>query len=335
MKKHAVKAESCPNCGQQLNGENFCPNCGQPNDARRISTRDFIRESLSNLFALDGRIAHTLHHLFRYPGRIPIEFIHGKRMQYMNPIRIYFISSLLLLFILQFDKDASMVEINNEVKEGVEDGLAESSVQNIAETESGNGKTDTATAEVPLPVSESEEEQFGKIERMMNFYEAHPDLPVETALDSMELSPNFGNKFLYAQAAKLADFDDEEFSRYFFSKLFWVLFLFLPILALLLNLLYFRRKYHYPEHLFFTFYSQSVFFILMSVSLLFYLIFDQDAILVIGFVCFAVYLFISLRKFYGQGFGKTLFKFILLNSLAVPVFVFFFVVAMMVAFVLF
>lgn len=95
------KAQQCPNCEQALQGEAYCPNCGQKNDLRRITLWNFISESLSNFFAIDGRFFHTFRQLFSAPGKVPKDFLHGKRNRYMNPIRVYFLSSLLLLFVLQ------------------------------------------------------------------------------------------------------------------------------------------------------------------------------------------------------------------------------------------
>ena len=106
----------------------------------------------------------------------------------------------------------------------------------------------------------------------------------------------------------------------FLHKLPLLLFVSLPIFALLLKLLYFRRKkFYYADHGIFSIYHYifSFFLLLLVLSL------DElgdftgwdifDIMALILFLSGGVYLFMAMRRFYGQGFFKTLFKFTLLN----------------------
>ena len=63
----------------------------------------------------------------------------------------------------------------------------------------------------------------------------------------------------------------------------------------------------------FSFYSQALFFILLIVSFLIDQIFGTTSI---GWfiLIFAVYLFLGMRRFYGQGWFKTTVKYIFLNT---------------------
>ncbi|MDZ7845872.1 MAG: DUF3667 domain-containing protein [Owenweeksia sp.] len=84
------KTEQCPNCNQPLSGENYCSNCGQKNDVQRLTMWHMVRESLSNFFSFDGRFFRTLYQLFRYPGKVPHDYMMGKRMRYMHPFVFIF-----------------------------------------------------------------------------------------------------------------------------------------------------------------------------------------------------------------------------------------------------
>ena len=315
-----TKTDHCLNCCQPLQGENFCPRCGQKNDASKLTVKHFLSEIISNLFAFDGRFYYTLFNLFRYPGKVPDDFIAGKRTRYMHPVRIYFLASILLLFIIQLKSGPALDMVNiDENSPGVETGT-------LADTLEYTGPTITTS-----PAGE-DPGIFEKIQIMSDYYSAHRETNVSTALDSMNFPVDFYHRFLYKQAIKTADFDDDEFNRYLFSKLFWVFFLFLPISALLLKLLYIRRPFYYPEHLFFTFYTQSAFFILLALSLPWP---NGERIAATVSILFGIYLFIAMKRFYKQGFRKTLLKFILLNMLMIPSFVTFFLLSTLVVFILF
>ncbi len=106
----------------------------------------------------------------------------------------------------------------------------------------------------------------------------------------------------------------------FLHKLPVLLFVSLPVFALLLKLLYLRRKkYYYADHGIFSIYHYIFsFFLFMLVFGLDKLndYVKWDALEILSLVIFlsgGVYLFMAMRRFYGQGFFKTLIKFILLN----------------------
>lgn len=96
------------------------------------------------------------------------------------------------------------------------------------------------------------------------------------------------------------------------AKLPFVVFLFLPLFTVFLFVVYIRKKYTYTDHLIFSFHNQSLLFILLILS------FTVDAIFKwsttgLFLLLFAVYLFKAMRRFYGQGYLKTLIKYVFLN----------------------
>ena len=109
----------------------------------------------------------------------------------------------------------------------------------------------------------------------------------------------------------------------FLHSLPQMLFVSLPLVALLLKLLYVRRRkeFYYISHLIFTAYLYIFMFLLLLV------IFGLDRLnssLHWGFLTFLstvfiisifVYEYLALKNFYRQGWGKTFLKFILINIL--------------------
>ncbi len=101
----------CHNCGSPLKGdENFCPYCGQKNDISPLSISKFASSLIDNFFNLDNKIWRSIIFLIKSPGKVPKEYIAGKRVTYSNPFRfllqlsiLYFLLSGLIHFFTKKD----------------------------------------------------------------------------------------------------------------------------------------------------------------------------------------------------------------------------------------
>ncbi len=90
--------EQCPNCEQAV-GSNFCGHCGQRTLEPRGSTWALVGDFLREFFSLDGKMVRTFLTLGQ-PGRLTERFFAGKRASYVNPIRLYLVSSLLFFIVV-------------------------------------------------------------------------------------------------------------------------------------------------------------------------------------------------------------------------------------------
>jgi hypothetical protein len=106
------------------------------------------------------------------------------------------------------------------------------------------------------------------------------------------------------------------FVRQLISTVPFAIFLFLPLFTIFLRLVYIRKSYTYTDNLIFSFHSQSLFFILLIVS---FLVDAAFGVTSIGWflLVFLVYLYLSMRRFYGQGWLKTILKYLFLNTIFV------------------
>jgi len=92
---------SCANCRNALPGQaTYCPVCGQSVKEITRPWRDAIRELLTELLDFDGRMLVSLRLLLTRPGFLSYEYIHGRRVSYTSPIRMYLVISLVFFFIL-------------------------------------------------------------------------------------------------------------------------------------------------------------------------------------------------------------------------------------------
>lgn len=89
----------CANCGATLMGP-VCHACGQHADLYKRPVWRLIADSVSDMFALDGRVVRTLVALMAFPGRVTRDYLKGRRGRYIPPFRLYLIASLAFFLIL-------------------------------------------------------------------------------------------------------------------------------------------------------------------------------------------------------------------------------------------
>ncbi len=138
------------------------------------------------------------------------------------------------------------------------------------------------------------------------------------ALDSLNHKKTRFNKYIYHRAIKTNDLDEtygQELIEFIISKLPFIIFFFLPLFALAIWLLYIRKSFNYMEHLVFIFHTQTMFFILLGITILLGEIIKSEAVTGIAMLVFLFYLYKAMRTFYNQGRAKTIVKFLLVNVL--------------------
>lgn len=161
---------------------------------------------------------------------------------------------------------------------------------------------------------------FYKSKSFMDYQKEHPKVEALTAIDELGYEKSYWNVFLYSKATDWNEAieDPENFGNQLmdrvFSRISVALFFLLPIFTLVVSLLYIRRKYNYTENLVFVFHVQTVFFLLLLIFLIANRIFPSNAIYFIFTLTFMIYLYKAMKRFYGQGWFKTLVKYFLLNT---------------------
>jgi hypothetical protein len=91
----------CHNCGAAVSG-NFCANCGQETVLHVASAREFLHEFIGHYVALEGKLWKTLGLLLFRPGMLTAEYIAGRRVRYVQPLRIYLTLSILFFALLKY-----------------------------------------------------------------------------------------------------------------------------------------------------------------------------------------------------------------------------------------
>src|ERR1700761_9014191 len=98
MARHHLRNDkTCLNCGKIVE-ERFCSHCGQENLEPVESVGHLIGHFFEDLTHFDGKFFVTVKDLLIKPGFLTREYVAGRRMTYLNPIRMYiFISAVFFL----------------------------------------------------------------------------------------------------------------------------------------------------------------------------------------------------------------------------------------------
>ena len=110
---HLRHDKTCLNCGATVE-ERFCTRCGQENLEPKESVGHLIRHFFEDITHFDGKFFVTVKDLIIRPGFLTREYVAGRRVSYLNPIRMYiFISAV--FFVVAFagsEESASHQEDN-------------------------------------------------------------------------------------------------------------------------------------------------------------------------------------------------------------------------------
>src|SRR5205823_6628003 len=87
----------CENCGAQLTGR-YCAQCGQAAVDYRRSFRHVIVDVLDSFLSWDSKFFGTIGLLITRPWRLTNEFLAGKRIRHVHPLRLYLLASILFFF---------------------------------------------------------------------------------------------------------------------------------------------------------------------------------------------------------------------------------------------
>ncbi len=328
------RGKECLNCGLPLQGEeNFCPNCGQRNDVRKLNFGNFLSTIFSEFISYDSKFWRTIFILILKPGKVSKDYINGKRAQYVNPFRFYLTVSIIFFLLLSLYNKYDALKNSGETKKTTKVEKAQIATNKKKGEEKAFQILDSIKKANPkdkdlqslnnqefnvdsLGFSKKNKGIAKKLIKYNGFYKNHKSLSVEAALDSMGDLHSFWNRFYYTKtgdAYKVLENKGADLNKKIISNLSIALFIFLPLFTLFLKLFYIRGSLNYMEHLIFVFNTQAVFFLLMILLLSINFFTQNESIATIFIVLFLIYLYMSLLKFYNQGWFKTLIKFSIFN----------------------
>src|SRR5688572_19737879 len=94
----------CANCHAELSGE-YCAACGQRHEPHIHTVAHFAGEAFESISHADSRLWRTLWYLFARPGFLTREFFAGRRVAYLPPFRLYLVLSVLVFLLSGLTSD--------------------------------------------------------------------------------------------------------------------------------------------------------------------------------------------------------------------------------------
>tara|TARA_R110000803_G_scaffold210824_2_gene284008 strand:+ start:27678 stop:28919 length:1242 start_codon:yes stop_codon:yes gene_type:complete len=91
----------CENCHAKVSGS-YCSQCGQSIESTIKYFWSVLLHLLDDIFSFDSRASRTLKPLLLKPGFLTQEYIQGRRVHYVPPLRLYLFISIIFFISLNF-----------------------------------------------------------------------------------------------------------------------------------------------------------------------------------------------------------------------------------------
>ena len=326
---HLRKEKNCLNCGAEVPGR-YCSNCGQENLVPKETTAHLIQHFISDLTHYDSQFLVTLKYLLFKPGFLTLEYLKGRRIRYLNPVRMYFFISF-LFFIILFAKRSRevneaghhpIVQNLNGARQMLADSL-KSSLRGKEPVSYRRKLRDSIIREIAIsldtPVIQVKKDEsigFFLSERGFKFtlvetlYSSIPEYDsVQKTLPEKDRDRFIGRLFvkkLIDIKKRLGSNSQITVTEEFQHNVPKLMFILLPVFALLIKLFYMRNKNKYAADIIFSINYHSFAFLLLLVMYVVNLMLPFTIVnLIIFFMSLFLllfYLIIALRKVYGQNY---------------------------------
>ncbi len=312
------KEYDCLNCGVTVQGK-YCQDCGQKNIEPKETLWSMVVHFFTDITHFDGKFFKTLGILFTQPGLLSLEYVKGRRVKYLNPIRMYVFTSWIFFSFLLLT--VTLPDYSNT--------FSEADTENLVDIALAKAKNATDSAAI--------RQAFGSIgvkdsiqtsgERLKVPVMEGRQTNVSISVPNDSTSMGWGKKLLQPLEGKANNtgFWTKVIEK-FIHSFPYLLFVSLPLYAFFLYLLYWRQRhrFYYADHGLFLIHLYIFTFVWMLVYIGLSKIPEFDSWpfdVFIGWTMFGMfvygvyYAYKSMRVFYGQGRAKTLLKFVAFNGM--------------------
>ncbi|MWB96239.1 DUF3667 domain-containing protein [Flavobacterium sp. GA093] len=294
--------KTCLNCRHVVE-QKYCPNCGQENTDSRKTFHHLFIHFFEDLTHYENAFWKTIRNLLFKPSTLTKEYLSGKRLSYLAPVRLYIFISFITFLLLAFFPS----NVNEAINKSQAEIAKEIPVENKAYYDKVNKK-------INEKINEKVHEKAPKSIIM--------DLSSVRELDSVQKygKPNDKyNEFEYWAIKRILTVSEhytqkemlEKFLESFFHNIPKILFIIMPFFAFFLWLFHNKKKWYYFDHGIFTLHYFS--FLLLIFLILFLirktigafgednpLLFISDITDFVGFIWMSYYFYPAHHRFYGE-----------------------------------
>jgi hypothetical protein len=327
---------ACLNCGTDLLGP-FCYYCGQPDKNLMRFFPALVRDLLEDVVDFDSRFMRTLKPLLLHPGRLTRDYLLGRRFRYVPPMRLYIFSSM-AFFILAATLTGQAIHVSEQEPgngitigfDGQKDAISRGLQQAVSEGELSEGDADTIarTMEKVMTPEDGSKPPGAETEADDTIMINGKPWDRETNPFNVPFMPDFINEWVNREIEESPQKgrEIEANPNLFVDKVFDVLpvavFVMLPLVALLFKFWYAFAGRYYVEHLIHALHNHAFLFVVFTLTLLCDSVaswLDPERAgwvseafswVKMALLCWIpLYLLVSLKTVYRQGWPMTLIKF--------------------------
>src|SRR5438094_8495931 len=321
----------CENCGALLTGR-WCSQCGQAAIDYRRSFRHVIVDVLDSFLNWDSKFFATIGWLIARPWHLTNQFLAGRRVPYVHPLRLYLLVSILFFFVINYwaksiHADPSKLSADDRADIAAElndpdiPPAVKARIRGALEAK-GRTQPEAQTCPSPQPPVTPQPSVIGS---------PAPSAPSVTSpspsgdfrpLVQFDKPPSDKfEKWLEQRAKeKMGEHGSKMalFITTLFSNLPYMMLCCIPLFALVLKVLYVRKRVFYIDHLVYALHIHSFAYLAIMFIVLITLGLNRSIpgtfagwIIAALWITFATQIFLSIRRVYRQGWFFTVFKFFL------------------------
>lgn len=251
--------------------ERYCTRCGQENTVPHESFGHLFNHFFADVIHYDSKTLLTLKYLLLRPGFLTKEYTAGKRVRYVNPIKLYIFTSFVFYFFY-------FMLTNNHI--------------NVVTTQNYNLRNINRTDSIANAFTQT----LGKYKNEEAYQEAQKALPPDQQDGAMKRRAIHAY-FKQLEAKEKGEGGLDELFKHNYPKMMFVL---LPLFALYLKWLYKRhKKWFYADHAIFSLHFHTFFFIFYLFTTALDRLFHTDWIAQAGLAGVFIYLMLSMKNIYG------------------------------------
>src|ERR1043166_9291047 len=324
------KLTQCEMCGAELVGR-YCAHGEQAAIDYRRSFRHVVGDILESFLNWDSRFFTTIAILILKPWRLTNEFLAGKRVRYVNPLRLYLLASILFFFAVNYGardlrfepgklSPKDRAELETDLKDQDLPPAAREKLQAILRESSPSPASSPSNTPLPSPsaspntssptsgpTANKHRQKYGKIgEHPFVFSDgAKSSTPFESWIET-RAKEKMGEK-----GTKMGLFIST-----LFSNLPYMMLCCIPLFAFVLKVLYIRRRIFYIDHLIYALHIHTFFYAGIMLIVLATIGLNRFApgalagwLIALLWIAFVTQIFLSIRYVYRQGWFFSIFKF--------------------------
>ena len=345
----SVLDPNCYNCNHPIaSDEKYCGNCGQKHHDGKYSVGEVITEFISANFNLDAKIFQTVIGLFK-PGYLTTQYFNGVHQRYYKPVRLFLVLGIIVFAFLspEVEKNSKFIETLRETQMERKYEALYDSVKVVIKSHSNDSDLISLLDSSSLIYSSKASEIGVMIDSLipdslknenddfainigessvvfngtkdsfriggetMSSYELLDKTP-EEFVDEHFAEKKWYEKIAFTQILKLA-VDGNSLVSFLSNRLPIFMLLLTPMYAFVFWLLYIRQKRYFVEHFVFVLHLNSAALILVLIFYGISKLVGNDNLALLTLPLYFGYFYLSLKKYYEQGYGKTFLKLLLIN----------------------